>query len=437
MKIPLWIACGVAVLIQPLSANGGGYFRGGVERAGDIELFEPEETEKIRILDEKLTVELGAAAAEVEVRYLMHNETDKKVKVRFGFPVEESFDRSYFTSSESENKTNAAGLKYCRNYAISASGVPITANWRAEPKPSVDKRLNGIAGWLVSEITFAAGEEKPVLIRFRSVYPKEEWGVSSNESIGPAVFKYRLSTAAVWAATIGTGRIILKPVGIPAEDLKVLKPVNRFKKSGDHWVWDFENLEPTMADDLEIEARPAIASSPVKTNSPDRSRYVRRGDGWSMSHVNYQVTASSTLAPADGQTYEPAHVKDHGSGQTWSEGAKGPGIGEWLEITPEVAKPLSAIEMDPGYFKSEELFQANSRPRTVLVELNGDHSFTATVSDARSSCWIPIRGYGKPVQKIRLTFKEVWPGGRFEDLCVSGIRLHVRLDKEPKLEPVR
>jgi hypothetical protein len=93
MKINAWLCICSAILAQPLHANGGGYFRGGVERAGDVAGFEPKETEKIRIMDEKLTVVLGQKSADVEVRYLMRNETDKMVKVRFGFPVEESFDR--------------------------------------------------------------------------------------------------------------------------------------------------------------------------------------------------------------------------------------------------------------------------------------------------------------------------------------------------------
>ncbi|MEO5917784.1 MAG: hypothetical protein ABIS50_26365 [Luteolibacter sp.] len=437
MRINTWLVIGFTVLTQPAFANGGGYFRGGVENMGDVAGFEPKETEKIRILDEKLTVELGAAAADVEVRYLMHNEADKKVTVRFGFPVEESFDRELMTEIGKDGSKKTNTLKYCQDYTIASAGKGIAAKWQEEKKPSDDKRFAGIAGWLVSEITFAAGEEKPVQIRFRSGYPLEEWSVSEDVSAGPAVFKYRLSTAAVWAGTIGTGKIMLKPNGISAEDLKVFKPVNRFKKSGENWVWEFENLEPTMADDLEIEARPKVESTPVKFNGPDHSRYVQRGDRWSMSHVNYQVTASTTLSPANGLSYDAANVKDPGERQTWSEGATGPGIGEWLELTPAVAKPLDAIEMNPGYFKSEELFQANARPKKVLVELNGEYSFTASVSDARTACFIAVRDYAKPVKKIRLTFQEVWPGKHFEDLCVSGIRLHVRLDKKPKLEPVR
>ena len=437
MKLRVWLILGIAGLIQPVLGNGGGYFRGGVERAGDVAGFEPAETAKIRIVDEKLTVNLGATAADVEVRYLMRNETDQKVKVRFGFPVEELFDRDLM-ESDGENVSKKTGdLKYCQNYTIAASGKPITSKWQEEKKPSNDKRFNGIAGWLVSEIAFAAGEEKPVLIRFRSGYPLEEWSVSDDSSSGAALFKYRLSTAACWAGTIGTGKITLKPNGIPSSELKVLKPVNRFKKVGDNWVWEFENLEPTMADDLEIEASPKILTYPARHADPPDSYYMSRGDRWSISHVNYQVKASSTL-PKDGTlSYEAGNMKKLWSEKTWCEGAPGAGVGEWIELKPEVPKPLTAIEMDPGYFKSDELFQANARPKKVLVKLNDEHSFSVSVPDARTSCWIPIQGYSKPVKKIRLTFQEVWPGSRHEDLCVSSIRLHVRLDKKPKIQPAR
>ena len=93
MKTSAPFAVGILLaLTQLLHANGGGYVRGGIENTGDVSGFEPKATENIRILDEKLTVGLGPNEADVEVRYLMRNMTGKKVKVRFGFPVEESFD---------------------------------------------------------------------------------------------------------------------------------------------------------------------------------------------------------------------------------------------------------------------------------------------------------------------------------------------------------
>lgn len=75
--------------------NVGGFVaKGGVRANGDVRGFEPVATENIRILDEKLTANLGPTQAEVEVRYVMKNLTSKQVKVKFGFPVEESFDQN-------------------------------------------------------------------------------------------------------------------------------------------------------------------------------------------------------------------------------------------------------------------------------------------------------------------------------------------------------
>ena len=425
-----WFAIGFAILTQPVLANGGGYFRGGVERAGDVAGFEPKETEKIRILDEKLTAALGPKSANVEVRYLMRNETDKKVKVRFGFPVEESFDN---IMGEIQPGTETDKLRYCQNYVITASGKPIAAKWQVEKKSSGDKRFKGIVGWLISEITFAAGEEKPVMIHFQSGYPFGEWSVSATTSASATLFRYRLSTAACWAGTIGTGRITLKPAGIDPRELKVLKPVNRFKKDGENWVWNFENLEPALADDFEVEVAPAVGGH----SAPGNARYIERGSQWFLSHSNYEIKASSTLPPADGHSYDVGNLKGNGDHDTWTEGAKGSGAGEWLELKPVAPKPLAAIQIRPGFARNEALFLANARPRKILVTLNGEHQFSADVPDAMYFHRIPVHGYTKPVKSIRLTFQEVWPGKKFEDLCVSGIWLEVRLDKKPKLEPSR
>lgn len=434
MKTKIWITLGIVLLNLPAFANGGGYFRGGVERAGDVAGFQPSETEKIRIIDEKLTIALGPKSADVEVRYLMRNETTQKVKVRFGFPVEESFDRHLMVAAEDGEAKQKLLLKYCQNYIITAAGKPVKAKWQIEEKkPNPDKPFKGIAGWLISEITFAAGEEKPVLIRFKSGYPSESWSVSDDTSDSAALFRYRLSTAACWAGTLGSGRITLKPVGIDPQELRVLKPVNRFKKEGENWVWNFENLEPTLADDLEIEAVPEVKTH----NDTETSRYAERGSQWLMSHTNYTVRASSVLPPADDQTYEAENIKNFWGNATWSEGKPGLGIGEWLELKPVAPKPLNLIEIQPGYAKNEGLFQANARPRKMKIELNEDYQFNAEIPDSMEVSSIPITGYKKSVKKIRLTFLEVWPGKKFEDLCISGVRLQVKLDQKPKLAPCR
>lgn len=438
-------ACFLATAAAVL-ANGGGYSRGGLESAGDVVGFEPKDTEKVRILDEKLTVLLGPRSAEVEVRYLMRNETAKKVKVRFGFPVEESFDNDEYqyipgAKASGAKPTDGKALNYCRDYQVTAAGKPVTAKWQPEGKKTEDRRFWGVAGWMVSELKFAAGEENLVTIRFVSDYPQGVSFISDRESGGSLRFKYRLSTAACWAGTLGKGEIVLKPNGIRPDEMTIIKPVNRFKKEGDSWVWRFEGLEPTLADDFEVEAVPGSTSYTQRVDADDSSSpwetLIERNGKWALAHANFQVKASSTLPPDGKHKYDAANIKEFYRESMWSEGVAGPGTGEWLELTPEAPKPLIAISLRPGAWKSAELFAANARPKKVLVELNGEHRFHAEVRDAMEEFEIPVVGYRKAVKKLRLTFEEVWPGKRYEDLCISSVRLHVRLDKEPKIQPVR
>jgi hypothetical protein len=415
--------------------NGGGYVRGGAT-GGSLQGFEPVATEHIRILDEQLTAELGPAEAAVTVRYLMRNETAKRVKVKFGFPVEESLDDHPMGLPGTKSQPPREP-KYCQGYQVTAAGKPVKAKWQAEPKPTgnapADARFTGLGGWFVSELTFAAGEEKPVMIQFRSGYPQTGFHVSDQGTMSSANFTYRLSTAACWAGTIGSGRIELKPAaGVDPAEVKVLKPVNRFHKEGGSWVWQFADLEPTLADDLLVEVVPAVESM----HGGGRLNHVRNNQ-WYYLSTDYAVTASSVLAPEAGWTYEPEHVKDYSDFSCWVEGASGPGTGEWLELRPKESKRLLGLELKPGLQKSAGLFTANARPKQVKVVVNGTHSFVAGIPDRMGSCRIPFHGYDQPVKVLKLVFEDVWPGTRFEDLCMTWIGLEVKLPKKPQQDPVR
>ena len=175
---------------------------------------------------------------------------------------------------------------------------------------------------------------------------------------------------------------------------------------GNQWIWDFENLDPTLDDDLEIECQPAIQSHAQQTigewteGHPSHlyADYIERRDEWSMLHSNYIVKASSTLRPDGDIRYDPENIRDRRGKNAWSEGADGPGIDEWLEITPVEPKPLLAIHIKPGYQKGD-LFRANARPKTIRIELNGEHHFDAAIPDREEEVEIPVSGYAKPVKK--------------------------------------
>lgn len=417
--------------------NGGGYYRGGVTQTGGLEGFSPRHTEKIRLVDEDLRISFREKAADVRIEYVMRNETNERVKVRFGFPVEETFDQGWMGfGGGGERPASRDTLQYCRGYRISVDGGEVRHEWVLEKKPSQDRRFEGIAGWLVSEVVFEAGAERKVFIQFTSVYPYEEHSVSEDVMLKRAVFKYRLSTAACWRGSILTGKITLEANGIPFSELQVIKPVNRFRKEGRKWVWDFEDLEPTLADDLEVEVRPKVRTY-FKRSEGQPEFYVARGEQWMVAHANYAVEASSTLE-ADGEiSYEAENIKNQSGKRAWSEGVEGDGVGEWLELVPRVPKVLAGIGILPGYAVSEGLFRANGRPRKLKITLNGSYVFEAMIPDELAEVYVPVEGFKEPVHKIRLEVQEVWEGSRYEDTCVSGVRLFAKLKREPYIEPAR
>jgi len=430
------------------AANGGGYLSGGVTNAGDVLGFEPKATENIRILDELLTAKLGPNSAKVEVRYRMKNETDKEVTVRFGFPVEEMGRGEDFDGDGDgiEEPADLEGidpeslpkphreLGYCRDYQVEAGGKALKATWESETRGKDDPLFRHLAGWLVSEMTFAADEEKEVTIAFNSVYPKAVRWVSDDSHTAASLFKYRLSTAACWAGTIGKGRIVLEPEGIAPEELRVIKPVNRFRKEGANWVWEFTELEPTLADDFEVEAQPEVSTF-TRYSGETPTTYANRSERWTMVHSNYGIVASSTLAPQGDFKYDAGNLKQW---DAWAEGAKGPGVGEWLELKPVAPKPLVAISFDPGLDGTDEgRYTNNARPKKVRLELNGEHTVTMDVPDSPEEFRYVVAGYDKPVETVRLTFVAAWPGKKFEDLCLRNLRLHVALDKKPEVQPAR
>ncbi len=456
-NLPPLGACWLALLTCSVLGNGGGYATGGVSETGSIIGFTPSGTEAVQILEENLAIALRPATASVQVRYLLKNVTDSPAKVRFGFPVEElnAHDELNEDGSSAENEDPAQvakkGLQYCREYRVEASGRPIPAKFELQEQEAEaeerDDQRTGIRGWLISEITVPPGETTRLGISYLSDYPTESVHVSDDSRSSAKVFRYRLSTGAVWAGPIAKGTVTVRADGIRPEDLRILAPAGRFKRVDEAWQWSFENLEPTLADDLRIEAAPAENSYGYRNMQggygagEDGSKpvsFVHRGDRWYVQHSNFAtVKASSVLAPQNGIFYHAENVMDGNWDNVWAEGAKGGGAGEWIEAELEVPKALQSLTIVGGYQKDSRSFQNNARPKRVEVLLNGEHRFEADLPDAEGPTDLPVVGYDKPVEKLRLMIKEVYPGKNWQDCVITDLSVTTALDKAPDVQPAR
>ncbi|MCB1095610.1 MAG: hypothetical protein KDN22_08565 [Verrucomicrobiae bacterium] len=441
-----------------LFANGGGYHT-GLKFTGSVAPFEPEGVEKIRIVREDLDIVLKPDHASVAVTYLMRNEDDGKVTARFGFPVEDTQKSKFETGFLPEgapkrlsDNGQTTGSEYCTNYEVMFGAEAVKASYVVEPvaqglvKPFDGiERFEGINGWMVSEVKFRGSEEKQVRITYDSPYDAEGTFISSNSKHSERAFRYRLSTGGVWKGTIQSGTVRVIPKGIDLAELRIQTPANRFKRIEDgSWIWHFKDLEPTLADDIDIKTTLPVSRYRDYEEGAGSVAYLKRGDNWSYQHRSYMVHSTSYLKEEGGMEYPARNVKndDYSSDENegfaaWVEGRSGDGIGEGLDFELKQAAPVAKIAIRPGYGKTEDLFKANNRPKIVTITLDDEYTFDAELQDIDEQQLIPLPGYVKPVKKVSLRIKEVYHGSRYQDTAIADVIFETRLAIKPKIRGSR
>ncbi|MFC4994596.1 NADase-type glycan-binding domain-containing protein [Rubritalea tangerina] len=423
--------------------NGGGYHL-GVEFTGDIAPFTPEGAENVQIIDEKLEIHLHPQHAHVAVRYIMQNVTGKSARVVFGFPVENVKDHWSMPLGFGHKKGRH---EYCRDYKVLLNGKALKADYQEEPfakgkvKPfEGDDVLRGIEGWMVSKIKVPAGEQVIVQISYNSDYDFSATYVSDDGHEGPWRFKYRLSSGAVWDGPIKRGVVSVFNKGMNPDHILITKPSNRFQKSDNKWSWEFESLEPSLEDDIEIIARQSIHTYSRgydrKADDPwQGGNYYQLGEAFYAGHGQFDVRASSELAPEGKFNYSADNLssKNYEDGHhAWSEGVDGDGIGESVEIELSEAQILTDILITNGYSKSETSFKNNNRVKDVTLTINGEKTMKYKLYDHPFSQKVSLGGYAKPVKKLKLEIGSVYRGEKFRDTCLSDIVVLRKLAKEPK-----
>ncbi|MBK1791156.1 NADase-type glycan-binding domain-containing protein [Persicirhabdus sediminis] len=429
--------------VVDVQANGGGYHV-GLDFSGQVTPFTPVGVEQVQILDETLSIVLKADYAEVNVRYVMENVSEKSAKVKFGFPAEDvksSYNWIYsFESGQQTKLEPVTEVKYCRNYQVKLNGKELRSTYIHEPfndakkvaeHPSMEPFL-GIKGWLVSEMKVAKGAQVVLEISYLSEYDSDYSYVSEDARKEALSFKYRLSTGAVWHGPIKQGRVKLSLDGVSPQEFKIVSPVNCFVRHGETWVWEFESLEPTLANDIEIHVSEPYNAYCVNLDANGYYRqYREKFYKWTTT---YKVQASSQLADANGYSYsaDNLHTNQGEKSFAWSEGVDGHGIGEVLDFTLNKEIELDSVLVENGYTRSEELFLSNSRVKDVTFVVNGKEEFKRTLLDRRREQRIDLSECKTKMKTIQLRIDSVYPGSKYEDTCLSDVSFLGKLKAAPE-----
>jgi hypothetical protein len=303
-----------------------------------------------------------------------------------------------------------------------------------------------IKSWKKSVIPFERNQTRDVTIHYKAGYSENDESVSDDSHISNAIFAYSLSPAATWKGPIGKGRIEINILHPEPEDVSIQKPKDRFKKVSDtRYEWEFENLKPTMEDDIRIIAHSKYDSYPTGYSEEDfqrRAEYVIRGNQYFLDNTDYDATATSTLAPQGKHHYEVQNIKGRSEeGSPWAEGVDGDGIGESITLDVKRPLPLYGILINPGYWDpgSDDVWKKNNRVAALEITLNDERTFTETIPDEtfHRPYVIRVRDYPKPVTKVRMVIKGVHRGTKFHDTCISLVELRAPLSKKPEVHGAR
>ncbi len=434
-----------------LFANGGGYLQ-GMKSTGP---FRPVNVENVAMVSEKLDIELKEDAADVSITYHLQN-PGKEVTVEMGFPcsvvVRKKWDPEY-------KKQLPPVLPQLEGFSLKADGEAVESKLVKDHAvlpgtPPLKKEEdvymeNVVTGWQVVKLPFAAGQTRVITVKYSNPYYREAETLSRNESISAPSMRYLFSAAALWAGSIKTGEVTVRAAGVDPEVVSLSHP-KRFTRTGNVWKWSFTDFEPTMQDDLEIIAgdHEYIQSHPSEDGTETGS-YVMRGKSpkledlqksgkWFYIGKPYKATASSCYTSKSGAVFTPENLNDPRAFNPWAEGVDGAGIGESVTLTMKTPQKVSRLYIANGNPDDEEGFARYNCVKKLAVSVNGAKPFTAELPNGHGKRGtIPIPADAGPVQTVKLTIQEVYPGTEGQVTCISGVSMEVLLSKAPPIFPCR
>jgi len=150
----------------------------------------------------------------------------------------------------------------------------------------------------------------------------------------------------------------------------------------------------------------------------------------SASAQSVEWTASSTLAPQGKTHYDAANLGNGDNSNTWCEGVNGHGIGERVnaKITGFANSHVKSLVIVNGFARNQTTWKNNSRIKTLRLYVGDRHLSDFNVSDNIKPQTIKLpETLPLSTNKLDLSFEimEVYPGSKYDDLCVTGISFDI------------
>jgi hypothetical protein len=128
----------------------------------------------------------------------------------------------------------------------------------------------------------------------------------------------------------------------------------------------------------------------------------------SATPLKITASASSIRLAVQSNTYYAANAIDGKRSTAWIEGVDGPGIGEWIRFDFDRDIVIHRILIQPGYFKSPQIWAGNNRLATVTAQFSDGSSRELTFTDSITSQKVDVGAVR--TRWVRFVIKSVYYG---------------------------
>jgi hypothetical protein len=170
-------------------------------------------------------------------------------------------------------------------------------------------------------------------------------------SFRPQPSEVRAGNPVLTAGVIAIVLLLLALVGISAFFV--------FKKSG---------ADESAKNDPVSSPTPSRVTSPtVREGPPVAGSEISSTESQTGTPLKITPSSSSVRLAVQANTYYPANAIDGKRSTAWIEGVDGPGLGEWIRFDFDREINLHRILIQPGYFKSPQIWAGNNRVATLTA----------------------------------------------------------------------
>jgi hypothetical protein len=157
-----------------------------------------------------------------------------------------------------------------------------------------------------------------------------------------------------------------------------------------------------------------------KVNNPEKRKKTKIINDSGL----VKVSASSSRRAEKGNFYDPNLAFDGNSRTAWCEGVRGAGVGQWIVFDFKKEEKLKEIIIEPGYFKTSELWRKNNRLAEITVTFSDKSKRNFSLKDLMKEQKIELNNV--KTESVMITIRDIYPGqADSKDTLISEVRFVV------------